>query len=113
MLEKKNRIRLNKEFDHVFKTGQSFYVKGLGVKSAEILSKDSRFGFLVGLKVDKRAVVRNRIKRQLRAVVRAEKPLLKDFKEIIIISLPVIKEMSFLDIEKNLKIAFKKLSLYD
>ena len=49
MLEKKNRICLDKEFDRVFKTGQSFYGKVLGLKAAPNDQAFSRFGLMVSL----------------------------------------------------------------
>lgn len=112
MLEKKNRIRLNKEFDHVFKTGQSFYAGGIGIKSTNNTQNITRFGFLVGLKVDKKAVIRNRIKRRLREIAQQELPKIKDFYDIVVIALPAIREMEFELIEKNFKSALKKLNLY-
>ena len=74
MLEKKNRINLDKEFDRVFKTGQSFYAKIFGIKTANNGLAETRAGFLVGLKVSKKAVIRNKIKRQIRSIISQELP---------------------------------------
>lgn len=113
MLEKKNRIRLDKEFDQIFKTGQSFYDRGLGIKSSNNFIKETRVGFLVGLKVSKKAVIRNKIKRRLRELIRAELPLLKKSKDIVIISLPQLVDMNFNEIKKSLKKILQNLTLYE
>lgn len=112
MLAKENRITLNKEFDRVFKTGQSFYAKEIGVKAISNSLNLSRFGILVGLKVSKKAVIRNKIKRQIRAIISQEMPNLKGGKDVVIISLPLILEKNFEEIEKTLKFGFNKLNLY-
>lgn len=112
MLAKKNRISLDKEFDRVFKTGQSFYAKILGLKTAQNNLKDSRFGILVGLKVSKKAVIRNKIKRQIREVVHQELPFLKEGYDVVIIVLPLILDKKFEEIDQVIRIGLKKLNLY-
>ena len=112
MLAKENRINLNKEFDRVFKTGQSFYTKIIGIKIIPNNLKYTRFGILVGLKVNKKAVIRNKIKRQIRAIINQELPNLKSGKDIIIVVFPLILEKNFEEIEKTLISGFKKLNLY-
>ena len=112
MLAKENRINLNKEFDRVFKTGQSFYAKVIGVKTVPTDLKYTRFGILVGLKVSKKAVIRNKVRRQIRAIISQELPNLKPGKDVVIIVLPLILEKNFEEIEKTLISGFKKLDLY-
>lgn len=112
MLAKENRIRLDKEFDRAFKTGQSFYGKDLGLKVAPNSEGNIRFGILVGLKVSKKAVVRNKIRRQIRSIISQELPLLRDDKDVIIIIFSLILEKNFEEIKKALKTGFSKLSLY-
>jgi ribonuclease P protein component len=112
MLEKKNRIRLDKEFDHVFKTGQSFYSGLMGVKIANNTQNNTRFGFLVGLKVDKKAVGRNKIKRQLREIAGKELPKIKDSFDVVVVALPAISGLDFVLIKKDFQKALRKLNLY-
>ncbi len=111
MLEKKNRICKNKEFDRVF-TGQSFYAKVLGIKSVDNKLNETRFGILVGLKVSKKAVVRNKLKRQIRAIISQELPLIKSGKDLVIITMVPILSLEFEDIKETLKMGLKKLNLY-
>jgi len=112
MLEKKNRINLDKEFDHVFKTGQSFYAKVFGIKSIDNDLENIRFGLLVGLKVSKKAVIRNKIKRQIRAIISQEIPLLKEGKDVVIVVFPLILDKNFEEIKVFLKNGLNKLGLY-
>jgi len=112
MLEKKNRICLDKEFDRVFKTGQSFYGKVLGLKAAKNDLSVSRFGLMVSLKVSKKAVVRNKIKRQLRAIISKELPLMRPGVDVVIIVFPLILNKKIEEIRMLAKQAFIKLSLY-
>lgn len=72
MLAKTARVRNAAEFDRIFRRGQSRYGRYLGVRA---LAPGTAFavpqaGFIVGRRVDSRAVGRNRLKRRLRAIVR-------------------------------------------
>ncbi len=112
MLEKKNRICLDKEFDRAFKTGQSFYAGILGIKAANNNLSETRLGLLVGLKVSKKAIIRNKLKRQIRAIIGQEIPKLKEGKDIVVIVLPPIIEKNFSEIKEALLKGLKKLNLY-
>lgn len=70
MLPFKNRLTKRRDFEAVYKHGRffSFGVVSLKVKENGLL--ESRIGFSVGLSFSKRAVVRNRVKRQLREIFR-------------------------------------------
>lgn len=112
MLAKNNRIRLDKEFDRVFKTGQSFYGKVLGLKVSPNTLGFTRFGIMVSLKVSKKAVIRNKVKRQIRSVISKELPALKTNKDVVIITFPLILDKKFKEIELVLKNGLEKLNLY-
>ncbi len=112
MLPKKYRLSKNKEFDFVFKNGKSSYGKLLGVKIAKNNLLLSRFGILVGSKVDKRAVVRNKIKRRLRAIIYENLNKIKKGYDCVIITLPLIKEVSYQEIKRDLENNFRKLRFY-
>ncbi len=112
MLEKKNRIRLDKEFDRVFKTGQSFYGKVLGIKTAVNSLEYNRFGILVSLKVSKKAVIRNKIKRQIRSIISKEMPEMRAGKDVVIVVFSLILDKEFEDIKDILKTGFSRAKLY-
>jgi ribonuclease P protein component len=112
MLAKNNRIRLDKDFDRAFKTGQSLYNKYLGVKVVDNKLTEVRFGFLIGLKVSKKAVLRNKLRRQIRSIIEQELPLLKSGKDIIIVTFSLILDKNFEEIKFILKESLNKLKLY-
>jgi len=112
MLKKANRIGRDKEFDRAFKLGQSFYDKILGLKAVNNGLTVSRLGVLVSTKVSKKAVDRNKIKRQIRAIIREEFGKLKTGKDLVIIVLPQILGKNFEEIRESLGRSLKRLNLY-
>lgn len=82
MLAKKNRLSKASDFQRVLKSGRKVWGRFFTLKylSAEA-EGESRFGFIVTTKISKKATVRNRIKRRLRASAskywlgKLEKPL--------------------------------------
>lgn len=112
MLKKCNRISYDKEFDRVFKAGQSFYSKVLGLKAVPNERPETRVGILVSTKVSKKAVVRNRLKRQIREIFFLELAKFKGGNDLVIIVLPLILDKSFEEITKDLRRGFKALNLY-
>lgn len=84
MLPKQYRITNGVDFGRLFQKGDSrshplFYLKFLPNNLTY-----SRFGFLVGVKLFKKAVKRNRIKRLMREVVRLNFAKIRDGYDIII-----------------------------
>jgi ribonuclease P protein component len=80
MLPEEYRLKRKKDFEILFKEGKFFNGNFLNAKVWKIESQkyprrnftpeELRFGFVAGLKVSKKAVERNRIKRQMREIVR-------------------------------------------
>ncbi len=112
MLKKKNRINLNKDFDQVFKNSQSFYNDVFGLKLAKNNLKDFRLGVLIGVKVSKKAVIRNKLKRQIREIIKQEIPLFKEGYDLVIIVLPRILDKNFDEIKKSLLSGLNELKIY-
>jgi len=112
MLKKYNRLAKTKEIDRVFKEGGSAFCKHLGVKHLRNDLGFSRFAIVVSAKVSKKAVYRNKIKRRIREIIKQELPTLKAGEDIIIITLPEIRNCSYIDIKKILTQEFRKSSLY-
>ena len=69
MLPKENRLTKNKEFEKVFKEGRAAYQGLLGIKCIKNGLAISRFGILIGIKVSKKAVERNKVKRRIREII--------------------------------------------
>ncbi len=112
MLPLKNRLKLNRDFDKTFQTGHSYYGRFLGVKIVKNQLDFNRFGFSINLKVDKRAVIRNLLKRKLKGIlINIEKDFKKGF-DCVIIVLSEIKQASDEEIKNDLINIFKSLNLF-
>jgi ribonuclease P protein component len=66
---------------------------------------------VVSKKISNKATVRNKVKRQVRAVVLKKIKDIKKSEDIIIITLPGIERKEFLEIEEVINDSFKKLKL--
>ena len=113
MLPKENRLRSKKDFDDVFKKGRGFKEDFLYLKFAHNDSKINRFGFIVSQKVSKRAVVRNRLKRALRALVRARMPRVKQGIDVVLIAISGLENKDFWELETILEKAFNKAEILE
>lgn len=72
MLPAPNRLGKRADIEHVFKRGRSTYAGDLGLRSAKNNLSTSRFTVVASLKVSKKAVERNALKRRLREIIRRE-----------------------------------------
>ena len=68
MLPKKNRISKDRDFAVVFKKSRPVFTKDLAFRVVFKNTTETRVAFIVSNKVDKRATVRNTLKRRLRAM---------------------------------------------
>ena len=74
MLSSEYRLRHEKDIKALFARGKSVFGIWLGMKFQPNKLSVSRFAVVVGTKVSKKAVVRNRLKRQIRAVIQEYLP---------------------------------------
>ena len=111
MLSKENRLKKKKDFEKLFKEGKSFKEKFLVLKINKNNLSNNRFGFIVSKKISKKAVVRNKIKRQLREIIRKEiKNYQKGF-DVAVIALPDIVLKDFKEITQALESVLKKIKI--
>jgi ribonuclease P protein component len=92
MLPKTHRLRARKDFDRLFRQGRSF---GNRMLSGRLRKTDPqappRLAFVISAKTAKKAVIRNRARRQLREIVRPLLPSLPRGLDIsITIKLPFL-----------------------
>lgn len=111
MLTKVNRLTRTKEFDNTFKKGRSSYDKNLGVKFVINGLHYNKFGIIINNKVSKKAVIRNKIRRQIRQVIKQQENNLKLGNDVIVVVLPESVKVSFKEIEVSVLNNFKKLKL--
>ena len=102
MLPAINRLKSDKDFKNIFKSGRTLENQFLRVKFLKNHKNISRFGFIVSTKISKRANIRNTLKRRLRAIVIS---LIKDFKtgfDIVIWPKTASTTLDYKDLFENL-----------
>jgi len=78
MLPAKYRLAKRKDIGRVMKRGRSFFVKDLTIRLVKNDLDNTRLTVVTSIKISKKAVDRNRIKRQIREIIRKE--ILSDIK---------------------------------
>ncbi len=112
MLPKINRLTKKKDFEFVFKKGESIKNDFLIFKILKNHLKESRFGFVVSKKVSNKATVRNKIKRRLREAVLSKLNKMKGSPvDLIVIALPGSKNKEFSEIQETIANSLKKLKI--
>lgn len=111
MLSNINRLKKNKDFERVFKYGKAYKENFLFLKVVKNNLKNSRFGFIVSNKFSKKAVVRNKIKRKLKALVRMKLPNIKKGIDAAIMVMPGLEIDNFWELEKIVDKLFKKAKI--
>jgi len=111
MLRKDQRLKKKKDFDLVFKKGSGFKESFLILKFLPSHSGKNRFGIVVAQKVSKKAVARNKIKRRLRALIRAAEPQFKKRVDAVIVTLPGTEKKDWQEIKKAIDKLFQKAKI--
>lgn len=112
MLSKTNRLKKRSDFDKVFKKGVKHKEDFLSLRAVNNNLKNSRFGFLVSKKVSKKAVIRNQIKRRLRAMIRTKLLEIRKGLDIVLIASQGLEKKDFWELEEILNALFKKANLF-
>lgn len=107
MLPKTNRLKKTKEIRKVFKGGSAFREAFLLLRPIKNSLNSTRFVFVVGKNVSKKATIRNKIRRKIREAVRLRMlEIKKGFDAVFIVSrvaaVPSFKEVELI-VEKLLK----------
>lgn len=111
MLKQENRLKRDRDFNRVFKQGQSVFDSVCGLRFEKNGLKNSRFAIVVGTKVSKSAVKRNKIRRQFREALRLKLDEVKTgFDVIVLVSKPA-QELNYQEKEARLFKVLKKAGL--
>lgn len=109
MLEKQYRLTKRSDIDIVFKKGRVYNHPLFYIKLLFNNLDYSRFAFIVGVKLFKRAVKRNRVKRLMREAIRLNIDKVKDGFDIIVgAKSPDIYMINCKEVEKELMGLFNK-----
>ena len=84
MLSYKNRLIKRGDFKAVYRHGRPLFCAIIGLKVIKNSIGESRIGISIGIKFSKKAVERNRIKRQIREIFRKNIGKLKETVDIVV-----------------------------
>lgn len=102
MLISKNRLRKKNDINNVFKKGKTVTGNFIFLRMAKNNLDINRFAFAVSSKVSKKSVLRNKIKRQLRAIIKKNILKIKPGFDFMLIAKPQIINQRFKEIEKEI-----------
>lgn len=111
MVRKEQRLKKNKEFQHVFQGGKSMANRQFVVYALE---KKEQTEFRIGLSVSKKignAVTRNRVKRLVRQAFLEMKEQLPGSVDIVVVARKPTAEMTFEEVQKSLQHVIRKLPM--
>lgn len=111
MLPKINRLKRTKDIERVFKEGRGHKEDFLFLKLTPSHLGVSRFAFVVGQKVAKKAVLRNKIKRWLREAARIRLPQVRAGFDVVIAAQKRTETKNFQEIEKAVDKILKKAKI--
>lgn len=106
MIKTKNRLKKRKEFSYIFRKGERINAGEISCLYIKSKFFYPRFGISVSNKVGN-AVVRNKIKRQLRAILSQFLPKIT-YKNIIILVHPDIVHLNFQQMSEKVEKILKK-----
>ena len=109
-MRKNYRVKSEKDFNAIFKRGQSFDNRKFVVYMLEKEQKHFRVGISVSKKLGN-AVVRNRIKRKIRHVLMQHQKQLVQA-DFVVIARKGVEELDYHQVEQNLLHVLKIAKLY-
>lgn len=110
MLKHVNRLTKRKEFAYIYKNAKSTFNKNLTLLYLPTKLKEPRIGISISKKVGK-AHVRNKIKRQIREIVREMLPNLNQKFNYVFIVRPTMVNLTYLEIYNNVENVLKRANL--
>jgi ribonuclease P protein component len=108
MLPKLNRIKKKKDFEEIFKNSKSIKQDLLVFRVFKNGTELKRFSPVVSLKVSKKAVVRNKIRRRLSVIIQKFLPEVMEGYDILAIALAGLEKKEYLQLEDSVKKALAK-----
>lgn len=111
MLPKEHRLKRESEIKTLLKKGRSVFGMYLRLKYLKNDLEISRFAIVAGLKISKKAVVRNRLKRQVRAIIQEHLDRIAEGFDIMVMLKKEAIGKTSKDLEEDLLKSFKKAKL--
>ena len=110
MLKRINRLKKRYQFNYVYKSGEHYSGDHMVLYVVSSKTKSIKVGLAVTKKIGK-AVVRNRVRRQLREIIKVQVPTLKQNYNIIVVARESITSASFDILTKEFSKLLKKANL--
>ncbi|MDD5290159.1 MAG: ribonuclease P protein component, partial [Patescibacteria group bacterium] len=92
-------LQKKSDFARVAKFGQPFFAPELGFKIIKNNLNKNRYGIVVSLEIDKRATVRNQIRRRIKEIIRLHDKNLKQGFDLMFLVRAGVKELRYKEIE--------------
>ncbi len=108
MLARKYSLAKEKDIQQVFKKGQIYFSPFFNIKILANNQQNSRFCIVVSTNISKKAVVRNKLKRQLKAIIYKKLPQIKGNYDVVILTKVSAVAITFAELEKTLTFLFQK-----
>jgi len=111
MLPREYKLKRDNDFKKIFKQGRYSRSGFIGIKFLKNDLKFNRFAFVIGLKISKKAVLRNKIRRQLEEIVRLSFDQMEIGFDVVILVEKEIINKNYQEIKKEIINLFKKIKL--
>ena len=103
MMAKQSRLVKEKDFQKIFKRGKSSYCQIFSIKILANELKANRYGIVISTKVSKKAVERNKLKRQFREALKwFDKKLINGF-DLVVVVFPAALNQEYKFIKSELE----------
>ena len=109
MFSKNNRLKKKKEFERVFKKGQSIKKDLLLFKYIENGLESPRIGIVISKKTCARASERNLVKRRIREIIKQQINNIKNLDIVIVVLSGINKDTEFARLENTINSILEKI----
>ncbi len=89
------KLTKKRDFDQIMKFGRCFFVESFYIKVLKNNLPNNRYGIMISLKVDKKAVVRNKIRRRFNEILRLNNLKIRQGFDIVISTKDIIKNTPY------------------
>ena len=110
MLNKRNRISNRRLIQLLFNKGKLYKNNYFVLKYLPAQNSESQFAVAISKKIIKKAVSRNRLKRQIMEAIRLNLNLLRDNFVILVITRPPIVNLKYTELQENIIQFFNHIS---
>lgn len=111
MLSKEFRLRTDQDIKALFVNSKSAFGIYAILKTKPNKLSVSRFAVIAGTKVSKKAVVRNKLKRQIRAIIKKHLDAIKSGQDVVIMLKKEAVNKQYSELEEDLLKSIKKAKL--